>query len=761
MAHSQSPLNLPIRDIFLVKVLHVFFLLTYSVIAASINNTTLPFLLSESEIMLNDTTFIASAIDVSDIANAKDFPTEPQPSTSNAVSDYVHNETSFNNYKEKIDDVDLFTLSDLGDSVADIPSELYDSSSSDDNVTLSTNWLRKYLKPQPKRQHKTEVLPDDNNPRPINTDEKSIQEENNSIFVADYPGPIFANKQDAQENYIKKSKCSLKRKSRHIMIINSCKSKCSRKCASFSLGNRIQIWHNYWELDFRSRRNFLNKCIQITGIKKRRVSETGTPEIIKKESRFFYFPNNNNESIPVCRKFFLDTLGYKTDGVITEISNAIKKGNIYGGVLKDGRGGNRNEIPKTIIEQHILNYKPVVSHYRRQNAPNVRYLPRNLTLKQMHADFKLKNPDFRCSVEVHRQTIKRLNISFNMPKGDKCAECSFYEEEIKKHTDKSTEVPEDILTKQKEHQEKVKLAIERYRLDGAKRNENRTKYFCMDLQKVVLLPDMPQYKDAFFLSRLVAFKLTFAPIKKKSDDMSVCVLWHEAIAGRDASNIVDALKAFLYDQRDVQHYHLWADNCTAQNKNWTLFTAMVMIVNNEANEIESITINYLTKGHTHMAADAVHANIEQKMRRQRGIYDFGDFKDCELRSRKNIKILEIQNRRNWPKKKRAGRFGETLREFKLKFVVQVKFVKGSRNLFYKTRFDENFQEIEFLQKKLNVNYFAPPVEEPWGVNQAKKDDIISKLVPLMPASRKAFWYNLPVNNQSLDLSFFGQMETID
>ncbi|CAG9788934.1 unnamed protein product [Diatraea saccharalis] len=315
--------------------------------------------------MLNDTTFIASAIDVSDIANAKDFPTEPQPSTSNAVSDYVHNDTSFNNYKEKIDDVDLFTLSDLGDSVADIPSELYDSSSSDDNVTLSTNWLRKYLKPQPKRQHKTEVLPDDNNPRPINTDEKSIQEENNSIFVADYLGPIFANKQDAQENYIKKSKCSLKRKSRHIMIINSCKSKCSR--------------------------------------------------------------------------------------------------------------------------------------------------------------------------------------------------------------------------------------------------------------------------------------------------------------------------------------------------------------------------------HTHMAADAVHANIEQKMRRQRGIYDFGDFKDCVLRSRKNIKILEIQNRCNWPKKKRAGRFGETLREFKLKFVVQVKFVKGSRNLFYKTRSDENFQEIEFLQKKINVNYFAPPVEEPWGVNQAKEDDIISKLVPLMPA----------------------------
>lgn len=41
-------------------------------------------------------------------------------------------------------------------------------------------------------------------------------------------------------------------------------------------------------------------------------------------------------------------------------------------------------------------------------------------------------------------------------------------------------------------------------------------------------------------------------------------------------------------------------------------TAMVMIVNNESNEVESITINYLTKGHTHIAADAVHANISGK-----------------------------------------------------------------------------------------------------------------------------------------------------
>ncbi|KAJ8720663.1 hypothetical protein PYW08_006128 [Mythimna loreyi] len=309
------------------------------------------------------------------------------------------------------------------------------------------------------------------------------------------------------------------------MIIETCTGKCNRKCTSFSLGDRIQIWSNYWDLNFQSKRNFLNKCIQITGVKKRRVNEAGNADIIKKESRFYYFPkSDSNDSIPVCRNFFLDTLGCTTDGIITGLSKALRRGNLFGEVLKDKRGGNRNEIPKSIIEQHILSYQPVVSHYRRHNAPNVRYLPRYLTLKQMHEDFKRIHPNFRCGLEVYRQTIKRLNISFNMPKGDKCADCSFYEEESKRYTEKGDEVPEDIRTKEKEHNEKVNLAIERYRLDGAKGNERRIKYFSMDLQKVVLIPEMPQYKDAFFLSRFITFNLTFAPIQKKSLDPAMCVV---------------------------------------------------------------------------------------------------------------------------------------------------------------------------------------------------------------------------------------------
>jgi len=68
-------------------------------------------------------------------------------------------------------------------------------------------------------------------------------------------------------------------------------------------------------------------------------------------------------------------------------------------------------------------------------------------------------------------------------------------------------------------------------------------------------------------------------------------------------------------ERDVLKFVFWADNCTAQNKNWTLYSALVIAVN-QINGPNVIIIKYLTKGHTHMSADGIHGNIESKMRKK-------------------------------------------------------------------------------------------------------------------------------------------------
>lgn len=209
----------------------------------------------------------------------------------------------------------------------------------------------------------------------------------------------------------------------------------------------------------------------------------------KNESRYFSLPNKDNELISVCRNFFLSTLGCKTDAVITELSRAIQKRLLNASVSKENWGGNRRKINGNIITEHIImTFQPTISHYRRHNAPFTKYLPRHLTLQQMYKDFKQKNPIFKSGIElrVYRQKIKELKISFHMPKGDRCVECSIYEEKLKKYSDVNS-MPEEIRTKYENHKSKADSALQRYRLDGTNKNLNRVKYISMDLQKVIIL----------------------------------------------------------------------------------------------------------------------------------------------------------------------------------------------------------------------------------------------------------------------------------
>ena len=68
----------------------------------------------------------------------------------------------------------------------------------------------------------------------------------------------------------------------------------------------------------------------------------------------------------------------------------------------------------------------------------------------------------------------------------------------------------------------------------------------------------------------------------------------------------------------------WADNCAGQNKNWTLFTAMVQTVTADWGP-DVVTIKYLEKGHTYMKADSVHGRIGKKMKKCDNIFTFDDF----------------------------------------------------------------------------------------------------------------------------------------
>ena len=163
-----------------------------------------------------------------------------------------------------------------------------------------------------------------------------------------------------------------------LMPCNDCKLKCSE---SYSEHYRGQILSGYWSLNHRERRQWLDGHIRIGEVQRRRLSDQ--VNIKKERSNTYYLPKENGCSQRVCKTMFMRTLGLTCDSAITVFIKA-KVATTSGTIapMEDGRGKSvpPNKIDRDVIKNHINSYNPVVSHYRREHAPNRRYLDSDLTI---------------------------------------------------------------------------------------------------------------------------------------------------------------------------------------------------------------------------------------------------------------------------------------------------------------------------------------------------------------------------------------------
>ena len=130
-----------------------------------------------------------------------------------------------------------------------------------------------------------------------------------------------------------------------------------------------------------------------------------------------------------------------------------------------------------------------------------------------------------------------------------------------------------------------------------------------------MLPKIPGSKSAVFTQRICAYNETFSPIGKKIGD-SYAILWHQGVKGRDDEDITSAVVKFLANLHcDLKQLVIWMDNCTSQNKNWTIFSSMVKVMNlSQLNlNIEVVTFKYFEKGHSFMlAVSTIELNVSAK-----------------------------------------------------------------------------------------------------------------------------------------------------
>ena len=369
----------------------------------------------------------------------------------------------------------------------------------------------------------------------------------------------------------------------------------------------------------------------------------------------------------------------------------------------------------------------------------------------MVSDYLESVDEKKCSLSYFDNVLHSLNIGFESPQVDKCTYCE-------KHKVKENHECTNETCEYSKHRERSRIARENMISDSLQ-DTNKTKVVAVDMQKILLIPKLPT-KDYFFSRKLILFNETFADINPKSGN-SYCFLWTEDHSGRKAKNIATTYVEFVIRcARDYETIIFYMDNCNAQNKNKTLFTALSLLVNDKSVAAKAITLKYLEVGHTYMAADAVHAAITSKLNKQEYLYDKEDFVSLIERSQKKNKVITLEYNEMY---EFESLFLASCPTFGLTDWKIVEFRKGSFSAFVKVDFKDEFQKISFMKRKSLQNFEkllhdgVSPLEsvakqtEKLGIPKKKFDDL-QKLTEQIPPRRRAFLQNLTVNDTVPDLT---------
>jgi hypothetical protein len=261
---------------------------------------------------------------------------------------------------------------------------------------------------------------------------------------------------------------------------------------------RLLINTNYWSKTRNERQFFLRSSVaKVANGKKRSTTKC-------------LLNDENNQPRKVCRAFFLKTLGMSpaNDSIIR---NSLKCQNPE---KENSRGRhNRFPFPKTHINDHISQYKPEQHHYRREHAPNTKYLSSENNVIKMHANYLLKNPEKKNSYTTYRRVVRAEKISFAKLGHEQCERCQRFFMHDKLHVQQLTEnnfaIKDYLCTVcigMVQHKCLYKIARELYQADSEDDKWNDFQIcVAVDLEKVIMLPKLDQFKEVSIVFKNTIF----------------------------------------------------------------------------------------------------------------------------------------------------------------------------------------------------------------------------------------------------------------
>ncbi|KAF2895817.1 hypothetical protein ILUMI_10358 [Ignelater luminosus] len=248
------------------------------------------------------------------------------------------------------------------------------------------------------------------------------------------------------------------------------------------------------------RRIYISSNVSMYNMKRRRGRENS----FRTKTFKYFLKNEDGEKLEVCKSFFLTTLGYnpKNDRVITNIMFK-RADNILPSTDRRGKHSKTPKTDRVLIKNHVESFSPT----------NKKYLPSDLTIRSMHADFISVNPNIKCSYELYKKCVsKDLNISFTKLGHEECEVCETFNLHDSNHTKTSLSEDCTYCDLWNQHIKKAAESCENYKSVAEESFPENTVCFSADLEKVIMLPRVDMFKREVFCQRIIVFNESFVPV---------------------------------------------------------------------------------------------------------------------------------------------------------------------------------------------------------------------------------------------------------
>ncbi|KAJ8720798.1 hypothetical protein PYW08_006263 [Mythimna loreyi] len=219
--------------------------------------------------------------------------------------------------------------------------------------------------------------------------------------------------------------------------------------------------------------------------------------------------------------------------------------------VKDKRGGKRQRREyqwKNKIIEYISSIPAQESHYSRNDAPNRKYLPTELSVVKLYKGFLAKHRDGSTLPPVSRQWFNEVfltefNLSFKPPRVDTCPTCDSFKVEI----DSAPTEELKTLAKQKLdiHHKQTDMARDKMNKDGIKSrsHDSDIRVVQFDLQQQMYLPTLT-HTQMYYSRQLACVNMG---IHLEDEGKGIMFLWNETVGQRGSNEIASCLYKFFTD----------------------------------------------------------------------------------------------------------------------------------------------------------------------------------------------------------------------